>query len=102
MFKPSRRKIVAAIMGALLLLMIAILTCVYAVSYIETERENNEMLARKIKSLKIPVFLLTWHYDQQDSTAKALKEEITFQININKLLDADPGLKDTLCESIGY
>lgn len=61
-----------------------------------------EMLARKIKSLKIPVFLLTWHYDQQDSTAKALKEEITFQININKLLDADPGLKDTLCESIGY
>ena len=61
-----------------------------------------EMLARKIKSLKIPVFLLTWHYDQQDSTAKALKEEITFQININKLLDADPGLKDTICESIGY
>ena len=61
-----------------------------------------EMLARKIKSLKIPVFLLTWHYDQQDSTAKALKEEITFQININKLLDANPGLKDTICESIGY
>lgn len=61
-----------------------------------------EMLARKIKSLKIPVFLLTWHYDQQDSTARALREEITCQININKLLDADPGLKDTLCESIGY
>lgn len=61
-----------------------------------------EMLARKIKSLKIPVFLLTWHYDQQDSTARALREEITCQININKLLDANPGLKDTICESVGY
>lgn len=59
-----------------------------------------EMLARKIKSLKIPVFLLTWHYDQQDSTARALREEITCQININKLLDANPGLKDTICEAI--
>ena len=53
MFKRSRRKIVAAIMGALLLLMIAILTCVYAVSYIETERENNEMLARYTQSFEL-------------------------------------------------
>lgn len=57
-----------------------------------------EMLARKIKSLKIPVFLLTWHYDQQDSTSKALKEEISYHINVNKLLEANPDLKNSICE----
>ena len=59
-----------------------------------------EMLARKIKSLKIPVFLLTWHYDQKDSTAKALKEEISYHISVNKLLETNPALKDSLCESV--
>lgn len=46
-----------------------------------------EMLARKIKSLKKPAILLSWHYDDLDPTAKDLKEEISFQININALLD---------------
>lgn len=59
-----------------------------------------EMLARKIKSLKIPVFLLTWHYDQKDSTAKALREEISYHININSLLETNPRLKDSICESV--
>ena len=59
-----------------------------------------EMLARKIKSLKIPVVLLTWHYDKQDSTAKALREEITSQIDVNKLLDVNPGLKNRISEPI--
>ncbi|MBP5486013.1 MAG: NYN domain-containing protein [Bacteroidales bacterium] len=57
-----------------------------------------EILARKIKSLKIPVILLTWHYDKQDSTAKALREEITCQIDVNKMLDVDPGLKNRISE----
>ncbi len=60
-----------------------------------------EMLARKIKSLKIPVLLLTWHYDQQDSTAKALREEISGRIDINKALKENPGLKDRICEAAG-
>ena len=58
-----------------------------------------EMLARKLKSLKIPAILLSWHYDEQDSTAKALKEEISFQININSLLKADPSLINMITES---
>lgn len=49
-----------------------------------------EMLARKIKSLKKPAILLSWHYDQQNPTAKALKEEISYHIDINSLLKADP------------
>lgn len=61
-----------------------------------------EMLARKIKSLKIPVFLLTWHYDAQDSTSKALKEEINHHININALLESTPELKGYICEAASY
>ena len=58
-----------------------------------------EMLARKLKSLKIPAVLLSWHYDDQDATAKALKEEISFQMNINSLLQADPSLNNYITES---
>ena len=58
-----------------------------------------EMLARKLKSLKIPSVLLSWHYDDQDPTAKALKEEISFQMNINSLLQADPSLKNYITEA---
>lgn len=58
-----------------------------------------EMLARKIKSLKKPAILLSWHYDDQNPTAKDLKEEISFQININSLLINNPGLINSITES---
>ncbi len=58
-----------------------------------------EMLARKLKSLKIPAILLSWHYDDQDPTAKALKDEISFQININSLLKVDPSLSNFITEA---
>ena len=57
-----------------------------------------EMLARKLKSLKKPAILLSWHYDNSDPTAKALREEIIYQININALLDADPSIKNYIIE----
>ena len=58
-----------------------------------------EMLARKLKSLKKPAILLSWHYDNSDPTAKALREEIIYQININALLDADPSIKNYIIEA---
>ena len=58
-----------------------------------------EMLARKLKSLKIPAILLSWHYDSQDPTARALKDEISFQININSLLKTDPSLLNKITEA---
>ena len=58
-----------------------------------------EMLARKIKSLKKPAILLSWYYDEQDATAKALKEEISFHMNINSLMKADETLKGFITES---
>lgn len=60
---------------------------------------DHEMLARKIKSLKKHVVLVTWHYDKQDSTSKALKEEVTYHIDINKLIENDLGLMNRLCQS---
>jgi len=59
-----------------------------------------EVLARKIKTLKKPAILLSWHYDENDPTAKELKEEITFHININSLLQANPGLLNHISEAI--
>ena len=61
-----------------------------------------EMLARKLKSLKIPAILLSWHYDDQDATAKALKDEISFQMNINSLMKADETLKGFITEAASY
>lgn len=58
-----------------------------------------EMLARKLKSLKIPAILLSWHYDNQNPTAKALKEEISYHIDINSLLKADPTLSGRIIEA---
>lgn len=58
-----------------------------------------EMLARKIKSLKKPAILLSWHYDQQNPTAKALKEEISYHIDINSLLKTDPTLPGRIIEA---
>ena len=63
---------------------------------------DHEMLARKIKSLKKPVILLSWHYDDQDATAKALKEEISFQININALLKTNPDLINSITEAASF
>jgi uncharacterized LabA/DUF88 family protein len=58
-----------------------------------------EMLARKIKTLKKPAILLSWHYDSMDPTAKDLKDEISFQININTLLVSNPGLLSMITEA---
>ena len=58
-----------------------------------------EMLARKLKSLKKPTILLSWFYDDQDPTAKALKEEISFQINVNTLLQTEPSLLNYITEA---
>ena len=60
-----------------------------------------EMLVRKIKALKKPAILLSWYYDDQDATAKALKDEITYQININSLLESDPTLMNSITEAAG-
>ena len=60
---------------------------------------DHEMLARKIKALKKQVVLLTWNFDENDSTSPALKEEVTFHIDLNKITAANPELKQHICQA---
>jgi len=60
---------------------------------------DHEMLARKIKALKKQVVLLTWNFDESDSTSPALKEEVTFHIDLNKITAANPELKQHICQA---
>lgn len=57
---------------------------------------DHEMLARKIKSLKKQVVLLTWNFDTTDSTSRDLKEECTFHLDLVKLVEAHPEIVDVL------
>ena len=50
------------------------------------------MLARKIKSLKKQVVLLTWNFADSSSTAPALREEVTYHIDLNAQLKQNPEL----------
>lgn len=63
---------------------------------------DHEMLARKIKSLKKPVVLVTWHFGNTNATAKVLKEEVTYHININDIIAVNPGLGDILTQTFRY
>ncbi len=60
---------------------------------------DHEMLARKIKSLKKPVVLVTWHFGDTNATAKVLKEEVTYHININERIKDNPKLEETLTQA---
>ena len=53
---------------------------------------DHEMLARKIKSLKKQVVLLTWNFADSSSTAPALREEVTYHIDLNAQLKQNPEL----------
>ena len=60
---------------------------------------DHEMLARKIKSLKKQVVLLTWNVATNNSTSPALKEEATFHIDLERLAQANPYVKEILTHS---
>ena len=60
---------------------------------------DHEMLARKIKSLKKQVVLVTWNFAENNSTAPALKEEVTCHINLNLLTTTYPEVKKQITQS---
>lgn len=60
---------------------------------------DHEMLARKIKALKKHVVLLTWNFGEHDSTSPALKEEVTFHIDLRKVTAGNPDLKLHICQA---
>ena len=54
MFKKSRRKIVAAIMSILVLLWVGTLGVIYASSYFEMSKQNQEMLQAHAQMYILP------------------------------------------------
>lgn len=62
---------------------------------------DHEMLIRKLKALKIHAILLTWDVacDKATSTARLLRDEACTHIELNKLVEADAGLRTRLCKS---
>lgn len=62
---------------------------------------DHEMLARKIKSLKKQVVLLTWNFADSSSTAPALKEEVTYHIDLNAQLKQNPELINKIAVAAG-
>lgn len=63
---------------------------------------DHEMLARKLKSLKIHTILLTWDVlgNGNTSTAKLLREEVCTHIEINRLIEMDRNVLKEICYSV--
>ena len=57
---------------------------------------DHEMLARKLKSLKTHVILLTWDPANTASTSRFLREEVCTHYDMNKITEADNTLLNTL------
>ena len=57
---------------------------------------DHEMLARKLKALKPHVILLTWDPANTASTSRFLREEVCTHYDMNKIIEADNTLLNTL------
>lgn len=61
---------------------------------------DHEMLARKLKSLKKQVILVTCNLGERDSTSPALKEEVTMHIDLDELSREDASVLSDICDSL--
>lgn len=63
---------------------------------------DQEMLVKKLKTLKINVLLLTWDVsaEKNTSTAKLLRDEVCIHLEINKLIIDNPALLNQLCRKV--
>ena len=57
---------------------------------------DHEMLARKLKALKTHVVLLTWDPANTASTSRFLKEEVCSHFDMNKAIEENASLLETL------
>ena len=53
MFKQSRRKIIASIMGAIVLFMAVVMGAVYVISYLQTRKQNDAMLQQYVERYQV-------------------------------------------------
>ncbi|MBE6306902.1 MAG: NYN domain-containing protein [Bacteroidales bacterium] len=61
---------------------------------------DHEMLARKLRTLKRRVILLTWNLGAQSSTSRLLKEEVWHHIELREACATDSSLQSKLCRTI--
>ena len=61
---------------------------------------DHEMLAKKLKALKVNVILLTWNLGKTASTSPKLKEEVCHHIELKDECIADAQLLQWLCRSV--
>ena len=61
---------------------------------------DHEMLARKLKALKKQVVLVTWSFDEKDSTSPALKEEVTMHIDLDEKARENADLLNIICDNL--
>lgn len=60
---------------------------------------DHEMLLKKLKAMKIHVFLLTWDLSQESSTARLLREEACTHIEMSEVIKNDPAVMKKICRS---
>ena len=85
MFKRSKRKIVAAILSVLVLLLAGTLCVIYAASYIDMTNENQEMLRQYVQSYTLP------GSDVADSSGPGSPEANSFDQGSPEADSFDPG-----------
>ena len=61
---------------------------------------DHEMLVRKLNALKTKVILLTWNTGPQASTAKLLKEEAGWHMELSNECCADKSLTNKICRPL--
>lgn len=61
---------------------------------------DHEMLAKKLKALKVNVVLLTWNLGPQSSTSPFLRDEVCRHIDLGNECVADRNLLTTLCKTL--
>ena len=61
---------------------------------------DHEMLVRKLNALKTKVILLTWNTGPQASTAKLLKEEAGWHIELSNECCTDKSLTNKICRPL--
>lgn len=60
---------------------------------------DHEMLLKKLKAMKIHVFLLTWDLSEESSTARLLREEACTHIEISELVKKEPEVMKKICRA---
>lgn len=58
---------------------------------------DHEMLVKKLKALKIRVILLTWNLNDQSATSRFLKEEVSYHLELGKLVAEDANVLKLIC-----